>query len=95
MSELVRQLQFCHRREDCDGTPIPYSLFLTSNYELLVLAHCKGCGGEFQAEIPLERLIVSCPGIASLDGAMILFDDVVEMGNGTAATASTLPDGRS
>jgi hypothetical protein len=77
MSELVRQLQFCHRREDCDGTPIPYSLFLTSNYELLVLAHCKDCGGEFQAEIPLERLIVSCPGIPRITGMPVITADDV------------------
>jgi hypothetical protein len=43
----------------------------------------------------LERAEAELGVDSSLDGAMILFDDVVEMGNGTAATASTLPDGRS
>jgi hypothetical protein len=43
----------------------------------------------------LERAEAELGVDSSLDGAMILFDDVVEMGNGTAPTASTLPDGRS
>lgn len=62
MIERMRELQFSHRSEDCAGTTVPRSLFLTGNYELLVLPHCRDCGREFQVQIPLERLIVECPG---------------------------------
>ena len=59
----LKQLNFCHGNGDCQGMPIPHSLFLTSNYALLVAAHCLDCGGEFQVEIPLEELIAACPGV--------------------------------
>lgn len=45
------------------GTSDSHSLFLTSDYALLVAAHCVDCGGEFHVEIPLEQLIAACPGV--------------------------------
>jgi len=62
MGQRLRQLQFCHESDDCEGTPVPRSLFLTSKCELLVVAGCKDCGAEFQVRIPMEQLISACPG---------------------------------
>ena len=74
----LKQLNFCHGNGDCQGMPIPHSLFLTSNYALLVAGHCLDCGGEFQMEIPLEELIAACPGIPRPASAstLITADDI-------------------
>jgi hypothetical protein len=58
--------------------PIPHSLFLTSNYALVVGAQCFDCGDEFQVEIPLEDLIAACPGVPRPASAstLITADDI-------------------
>lgn len=63
MAAHLKRLNFCHGNGYCLGMPIPHSLFLTSDYALLVAAHCVDCGGKFQVEIPLEQLIAACPGV--------------------------------
>ena len=74
----LKQLNFCHGNGDCQGMPIPNSLFLTSNEALLVAAQCLNCGDEFQLEIPLEDLIAACPGIPRPASAytLITADDI-------------------
>jgi len=74
----LKRLDFCHGNGYCQGMPIPHSLFLTSNYALLVAAHCLDCGGEFQVEIPLEELIAACPGVPrpALASTLITSDDI-------------------
>jgi hypothetical protein len=61
MPRHLRQLNFSHGNGYCVGTPVPQTLFVTSNYTLLVIAHCCDCGVDFQAELPFERLIAACP----------------------------------
>jgi hypothetical protein len=72
MAAHLKPLNFCHGNGYCLGMTIPHSLFLTSNYALLVAAHCVDCGGEFQVEIPLEQLIAGCPSIPRRDSASML-----------------------
>ena len=62
MAVHLKRLHFSHGNGYCLGMPIPYALFLTSDYALLVAAYCVDCGGEFQVEIPLEQLVAACPG---------------------------------
>ena len=78
MPRYLRQLNFSHGNGYCVGTPIPHTLFLTSNYTLLVIAHCCDCGLDFQAELPFERLIAACPGIprTTLPPTLITADDI-------------------
>ena len=74
----LRQLNFSHGNGYCAGTPIPHALFLTSNYTLVVIAHCFDCGGDFQADLPFEQLIVACPGTprSSFTPTVITADDI-------------------
>ena len=74
----LKQLNFCHGNGYCQGMPIPHSLFLTSNYALLVGGYCLDCGDEFQVEIPLEDLIAACPGVPRPASASMLItaDDI-------------------
>jgi len=63
MPRYLRQLDFSHGNGYCAGALIPHDLFLTSEYTLLVIAHCCDCEADFQAELPIEQLIAACPGI--------------------------------
>jgi hypothetical protein len=76
MPAHLKRLNF-HGNGYCQGM-LPHSLFLTSQYALLVAAHCCDCGGEFQVEIPIEQLIAACPGVprATRASALITADDV-------------------
>ena len=78
MAAHLKRLNFCHGNGYCLGMPIPHSLFVTSNYELLVAAHCEECGGDFHVEIPLEQLIAACPGVPRPASAstLITADDI-------------------
>jgi hypothetical protein len=78
MAVHLKRLHFSHGNGYCLGMPIPHSLFLTSNYELLVAAHCVDCGGEFRVEIPIEQLIAACPGVSGPASAstLITADDI-------------------
>jgi hypothetical protein len=74
----LKQLNLCHGNGNCQGMPIPHSLFLTSNEALLVGAQCLDCGDEFEVEIPLEDLIAACPGVPRPASAstLITADDI-------------------
>jgi hypothetical protein len=78
MAAHLKRLNFCHGNGYCREMPILHSLFLTSNYALLVAVHCVDCGEEFQVEIPLEQLIASCPSVPRPASAstLITADDI-------------------
>jgi len=63
MGAYLKRVHFTHGNGYCLEPPIPHALFLTSDYALMVLAHCVECGEELQVEIPLEQLIAACPGV--------------------------------
>jgi len=62
MPRYLRLLDFSHGNGYCAGALIPHALFLTSEYTVLVIAHCCDCDADFQAELPIEQLIAACPG---------------------------------
>lgn len=78
MAARLKQLHFVHGNGYCLERPIPHALFLTSDYALLILAHCVECGEDLHVEIPLEQLIAACPGVPGPASASTLLtaDDI-------------------